>query len=174
LRLLRLGEKVISRRKIDQFIEEFFSLRTQGMTQTEAASRLGVDRTLVCRLENLGEIRKGSRLAVVGFPVLNKKELQDSLEREGVEFVFLMTEEERWDFIRQKSGVDLFDAIMELIAKAHSFDQVLVIGSGQRIKIFEAVLDKEVVGYEIGESPIQEDKYVEVTDILEIVRAIKE
>lgn len=173
MELIRLGEKIISRRKIDQIIGEILNLRAKGLSQTEVASRLGVDRTLVCRLENLGEIRKGRRLAVVGFPILNKKEIQEVLEREGVDFVFLMSEEERWEFIKQKSGVDLFDSIMEMIAKAHSFDQVVVIGSNQRIKIFEAVLDKEVVGFEIGESPIQEDKYVETEKIIELVRAIK-
>jgi len=150
------------------------SLRRKGLSQTEVASRLGVDRTLVCRLENLGEIRKGRRLAVFGFPVLNKVEIQEVLEREGVDFIFLMSEEERWEFVKQKSGVDLFDAIMDLIAKAHSFDQVLVLGSNQRIKIFEAVLDKEVVGFEIGESPIQEDKYVDPDELVDLVRAIKE
>lgn len=173
MELIRLGEKIISRRKIDQIVSEVLSLRARGLSQTEVASRLGVDRTFVCRLENLGEIRKGRSLAVVGFPVLNKKEVQDALEREGVDFVFLMTEEERWDYIKKKSGVDLFDSIMELIAKAHSFDQVVVIGSTQRIKIFEAVLDKEVVGFELGESPIQEDKYIDIEKIVELVRAIK-
>lgn len=173
MELIRLGEKIISRRKIDQVVGEILSLRARGMSQTEVASRLGVDRTLVCRLENLGEIRKGRRLAVVGFPILNKKELQEALELEGVDFIFLMSEEERWEFIKEKSGVDLFDAIMELIAKAHSFDQVVVIGSNQRIKIFEAVLDKEVVGFEIGESPIQEDKYVQAEKVLDMIRAIK-
>lgn len=173
LELIRLGEKIISRRKIDHYIDEILGLRAKGMSQTEVAARLGIDRTLVCRLENLGEIRKGRSLAVVGFPILNKKELQDALEQEGVDFVFLMSEAERWEFIKQKSGVDLFNSIMELIAKAHSFDQVLVIGSSQRIKIFEAVLAKEVVGFEIGESPIQEDKYVEVGEIMQLVRAIK-
>ena len=54
----------------------------------KSASRLGVDRTLVCRLESLGEIRKGRRLAVVGFPVLNKEEVRQALEREGVDFIF--------------------------------------------------------------------------------------
>lgn len=173
MELIRLGEKIISRRKIDQIIGEILNLRAKGLSQTEVASRLGVDRTLVCRLENLGEIRKGRSLAVVGFPILNKKEIQEVLEREGVDFIFLMSEEERWEFIKQKSGVDLFDSIMEMIARAHSFDQVVVIGSNQRIKIFEAVLDKEVVGFEIGESPIQEDKYVETAEIIELVRAIK-
>lgn len=171
--LIRLGEKIISRRKINQIVSSMLSLRGKGLSQTEVASRLGVDRTLVCRLENLGEIRKGRRLAVFGFPVLNKVEIQEVLEREGLDFIFLMSEEERWEFVKQKSGIDLFDAIMELIAKAHSFDQVLVIGSNQRIKIFEAVLDKEVVGFEIGESPIQEDKYVDPDELMDLVRAIK-
>ena len=174
MELIRLGDKIISRRKIDQTIGEIFNLRAKGLSQTEVAARLGVDRTLVCRLENLGEIRKGRRLAVVGFPILNKKEVEEALEREGVDYVFIMSEEERWDFIKEKSGVHLFDSIMELIAKAHSFDQVIVIGSNQRIKIFEAVLDKEVVGFEIGESPIQEDKFVKVEDLIELVRAVKE
>jgi len=173
LELIRLGEKVISRRKINQIVNDILILRRKGLSQTEVASRLGVDRTLVCRLENLGEVRKGRRLAVFGFPILNKKELQEVLEREGIEFIFLMSENERWEFVKQKSGVDLFDSIMDLIAMAHSFDQVLVIGSNQRIKIIEAVLDKEVVGFEIGESPIQEDKYVDPSAIVELVRAVK-
>lgn len=173
LELIRLGEKIISRSKIDQVIGEMLALRARGISQKEVALRLGIDRTLVNRLESLGEIRKGRRLAVIGFPVLNKKEVQDALEREGVDFIFLMSEAERWEYIKQKSGIDLFDSIMELMAKAHSFDQIVVLGSNQRIKIFEAVLDKEVVGFEIGESPIQEDKYINIEKLLELVRLIK-
>ncbi|MBP7332282.1 MAG: hypothetical protein BWY65_00783 [Firmicutes bacterium ADurb.Bin373] len=174
MELIRLGDKIISRRKIDQAINKILNLRMKGLTQKEVAQRLGVDRTLVCRLENLGELRKGRSLAVVGFPVLNKKEVEEALEREGVDLVFIMSEKERWQFIKQKSGVDLFDSIMEQIAKVHSYDQVIVIGSNQRIKVFKAVLDKEVVGFEIGESPIQEDKIVEIDDLIKLVRAVKE
>ena len=174
MELIRLGDKIISRRKIDQAINKILNLRMKGLSQTEVAQRLGVDRTLVCRLENLGELRKGRSLAVVGFPVLNKKEVEEALEREGVDLVFIMSEKERWQFIKQKSGVDLFDSIMEQIAKVHSYDQVIVIGSNQRIKVFKAVLDKEVVGFEIGESPIQEDKIVEIDDLIKLVRAVKE
>ena len=174
MELIRLGDKIISRRKIDQAINKILNLRMKGLTQKEVAQRLGVDRTLVCRLENLGELRKGRSLAVVGFPVLNKKEVEEALEREGVDLVFIMSEKERWQFIKQKSGVDLFDSIMEQIAKVHSYDQVIVIGSNQRIKVFKAVLNKEVVGFEIGESPIQEDKIVEIDDLIKLVRAVKE
>lgn len=173
MNLIRLGDKIISRQKIENTVSDIFQLRARGLSQTEVASRLGVDRTLVCRLESLGEVRKGRSLAVVGFPVLNKKEMEEALEKEGVDFVFLLSKKEYLEFIEKKNGLELFDSIMDLIAMVHSFDQVIVIGSNQRIKIFEAVLDKEVVGFEIGESPIREDKYVDVDDMLELVRAIK-
>ncbi|HBC94746.1 MAG TPA: transcriptional regulator [Pelotomaculum sp.] len=171
--LIRLGEKIISRHKIDRAVSEILIMRSKGLSQTEVATRLGVDRTLVSRLEGLGEIRKGRSLAVVGFPILNKEEVREALEGEGVDLIVLMSEKERWEYLRDKSGLTLFDSIMETIAMLHSFDQVVMIGSNKRIKVIEAVLDKEVVGFEIGESPIQEDKYVETEKIMELVRAIK-
>ena len=173
MELIRLGDKIISRGKLDQAVNKIIDLRMKGLSQTEVAQRLGIDRTLVCRLENLGEIRKGRSLAVVGFPILNKKEVEEALEREGVDLVFIMSEEERWQYIKQKNRIDLFDAIMEKIANVHSFDQVIVIGSNKRIKTFEAVLDKDVIGFEIGESPIQEDKLIKIEDLIELVRAVK-
>ena len=171
--LVRMGGKVISLRKLNKTVTEIFNLRSTGLSQTEVASRLGLDRTMVCRLESLAEVRKGRRLAVLGFPVANKEELQTALQAEGVDFVLLMNETERWNFVRDKSGLDLFDSIMELIAMIHTFDQVIFIGSNKRIKIIEAVLDKEVVGFEIGESPIQEDKYIPPQEIVNLVRVIK-
>jgi transcriptional regulator with XRE-family HTH domain len=171
--LIRIGDKVISRHKIDFFINEILRLRSSGLSQTEVAGRLGIDRTFVSRLENMGEVRKGKSVAVVGFPIANREELFALVQREGVDFVLLMSESERWDFVRQKSGIELFNAIMELIAKAHSYDQVVVIGSDKRIKIIRAALDKEVVGLEIGESPLKEDKYVDPAEVLAIIRAIK-
>lgn len=171
--LIRLGEKIISRRKIDRAVSEILNLRAKGMSQTEVAIRVGVDRTLVSRLESLGEIRKGRSLAVVGFPILNKEEVREALEGEGVDYIFLMSEKERWDYLRDNSGKTLFDSIMEMIAMVHSFDHIIIIGSNKRIKIIEAVLDKEVIGFEIGESPIREDKYIEIEKIVELVRTIK-
>ncbi len=173
MELIRLGDKIISRGKIDQTVNKILNYRAKGLSQTEVAQRLSIDRTLVCRLENLGEIRKGCSLAVIGFPVMNKKEVVEALECEGVDLIFIMSEEERWQYIKQKSGVDLFDTILEQIAKVHSYDQVIIIGSNKRIKIFEAVLAKDVLGFEIGESPIQEDKFVVIEELIELVRAVK-
>ena len=172
LSLIRLGEKVISRRKIDQTIDEILRLRANGMTQAEVANRIGVDRPLISRIECLGEIRKGSSVAVIGFPILNKDEIRAALESEGVELILILSEKERWKYL-EKSGLTLFDTLMEIIARLHSYDHVVVIGSNKRIKIIEAVLDKEVIGYEIGESPIREDKYVDPGIIIELIRAIK-
>jgi len=173
LDLIRIGDKVVSRHKIDYVINEILQMRSSGLSQTEVAARLGVDRTLVSRMENLGEVRKGKSVAVIGFPIANRKEIFDLLEQEGVDFTLLMSETERWEFVRQKSGIELFDYIMELTARAHSFDQIVVIGSDKRIKIIRAALDKEVVGLEIGESPIREDKYVDPAEMLAIIRAVK-
>lgn len=171
--LIRLGDKVISRRKIDQAIDEILRLRLSGLTQAEVANRMGVDRPLISRVECLGEIRKGSSLAVIGFPILNKDEIMTALEGEGVELILILSEKERWRYLEEKSGLTLFDTLMETIARLHSYDRVVVIGSNKRIKIIEAVLDKEVIGYEIGESPIREDKYVDPEKIIELIRAIK-
>lgn len=171
--LIRIGDKIISRRRIDRCISRMLELRAMGLSQADVAGRLGVDRTLVSRLEGLGEVRKGRRIAVIGFPIKNKEELRSALEKEGVDFVLLMTDAERWDFLRRRSGLELFNTLMEMIATAHGYDQVVVIGSSRRIKIFEAVLDKPVIGYEIGESPIQEDRYVNPDEIVELVRAVR-
>ena len=171
--LIRVSDKVISRHKIDDMITEILQLRSTGLSQTDVASRLNIDRTLVSRLENMGEVRKGKSVAVFGFPIANSTEITSLLRAEGVDFALIMTEQERLSFIKQKSGLEVFDYILELIALAHSFEQIVIIGSDQRIKTIRAALDKEVVGLVIGESPITENKYVEPKELTKIIRAIK-
>ncbi len=171
--LIRIGEKIISRRKMARIIDQILEMRSTGVAQQEIANRLGVDRTFISRLENLGEVRKGNRIAVVGFPIKNKDEILDLLHREGIEFTLIMTETERWDFVKKSKGIELFNKIMNVLAEVRSFDVIIVIGSNQRIKVIEAIIDKEVVGFEIGESPIEEDKYVDPMKVLDILSAIK-
>ncbi|MBM7856044.1 hypothetical protein JOC37_002469 [Desulfohalotomaculum tongense] len=171
--LIRIGNKIISKQKINQTINRLLHLRECGLSQTEAASRLGIDRTFVSRLENLGEIRKGKSIAVIGFPISNKEELESILLKEGVDLVYLFTEQERWDFVKNSTGLDLFNTVMDIIAKVQSCEQVVVIGSNKRIKLVEAVLDKEVIPLVLGKSPIKENRYIEPNSVLEIVRAVK-
>lgn len=171
--LVRIGDKIVSRRRIYQAVDKMLEMRKRGLSQAETAARLGVDRTLVSRLESLGEVRKGERIAVIGFPVANKDELTGALQKEGVDFMLLMTEEERWDFIKQRSGLELFNKIMELMSFVRGFDHIVVLGSDQRVKIMEAALGREIISHIIGSSPIQEDKFVNIEELLEIIRAVK-
>lgn len=169
MELVRIGEKVISKKKIDNFIQQILKLRQEGFSQNEVAQRLSIDRTFISRLENLGEIRKGRRIAVIGFPIANKRELEDVLISLGVDFILLMTEEERWHFVKEKTGLDLFNSVMDIVALLQSYDHVIVIGSNKRIKIVEAVMVKDIIGFEIGESPIQENKEVNVSEIKDLI-----
>lgn len=171
--LTRVGGKIISRRKIIKAIDRILEMRSSGVAQQEIANRLGVDRTFISRLENLGEVRKGNRIAVIGFPIKNKGELLELLNKEGIEFALIMTEGERWNFVRTAEGIDLFNTVLNMIAEIRTFDVIVVIGSNQRIKTIEGILDKEIVGLEIGESPIEEDKYVDPSSLLDLLHQIK-
>jgi transcriptional regulator with XRE-family HTH domain len=173
MHLLRIGDKLLDRERIITTIDEILNLRLQGLSQQDVANRLNVDRTFISRLEGIGEVRRGGKVAVVGFPIANKKELEQILEEEGIEFYLIMTDEERWRFISDKTGQQLLNDIMDLIAKARAFDVILVIGSNYRIKLCQALVDKEVVGVEIGISPIQEDVYVDPETIRKLVKTLK-
>ena len=172
--LLRIGDKVINCQKIQQSIDTILRMRQQGLSQKDVAQQLGIDRTFISRLESLGEVRKGKRMAIIGFPVENCQELVSMAKEEGVEFCLLLSDKERWNFVENKSGVELFNQIMEIISTLHSYDIVIIIGSNMRIKLVEMLLDKEVVGVQIGESPIAEDKYVSCESIRSIIRLLQE
>ncbi len=171
--LIRIGEKLISTEKLTRIIEQILEHRSQGMSQQEAADRFGVDRTFISRLEGLGAVRKGSSLAVIGFPIGNKDEILALLTELGVDFSLIMGNDERWQFVQEKSGIELFNEIMSMVARARTYDVVIFIGSKQRIKWSAALLDKEVVGYELGETPITEDKHVDPERLRSLIQAVR-
>lgn len=171
--LIRIGEKLISMEKLKRIIEQILEQRSQGMSQQEAADRFGVDRTFISRLEGLGAVRKGSSLAVIGFPIGNKQEILDLLTELGVDFSLIMANDERWRFVQEKSGIELFNEIMSMVAKVRTYDVVIFIGSRQRIKWSAALLDKEVVGYELGETPITEDKQVDSERLRSLILGVR-
>lgn len=158
--LLRIGEKIINRQKVHMVIDEVLEMRGRGMSQQEIANKVGLDRTVISRLETLGEVRKGGRIAMLGFPLKNCAELAAMARQEGVDYCLLLSEKERWDFVESRSGIELFNKIMEIIGILRSYDIVIIIGSNLRIKLVETMLDKDVIGVQIGESPINDDKYV--------------
>lgn len=173
MRLVRIGDKVINRDRIMQTVDRILDLRASGLSQQEVAERLGIDRTVISRLETMGEVRKGKSIALVGFPVKNRDELAAIAEAEGVDFVLLMTEEERIHFARSQNGEDVLNQVMAYIARARECDGVIFIGSDQRLRMVEALVGPHVVGIEIGASPLHEDKYVDPEEVRGLIRWVK-
>jgi transcriptional regulator with XRE-family HTH domain len=161
LEFIRIGEKLIDRNRIDDAIEALLRIRSEGGSQQEAADRVGVDRTFVSRLETLGEVRKGGKIALIGFPVSNKSELASIAREYGVDLVVLMTEEERWAYVDRRSGARLVNEVMDLIRTLQGYDSVVFIGSDMRIRLIKSILKNPVIGIEIGRSPLREDKKVD-------------
>jgi len=170
---IRIQDKIISKQKINNTIEKILQLRARGLSQQEAAERLSVDRTFISRLEGIGELRKGKTIACIGFPIINKQEIQDIMEKEGVDFILLMTEKERLDYVEQRSGKEVLNELMALIARMHNYEVVIALGSDQRLKLIEGMLDGQVISMEIGTSPLTEDKWVDPQEMRKILKSIK-
>ncbi|HBV97211.1 MAG: transcriptional regulator [Peptococcaceae bacterium BICA1-7] len=173
MNFIRIGDKVLNAERIHRTVDEILRLRQEGMSQQEVADRLGVDRTLVSRLESLGEIRKGPQVALIGFPVANARELTDVARAGGVDFILLMNEKERWSFVEEKNGADLINHFMSLISQVKSYDTVIFIGSDMRIKLVEAILGPKVISWEIGISPLKEDRWVNPDQLRQLVVQLK-
>lgn len=171
--MIRIGDKLIKRQKINSAIDRILELRATGLSQREVAKRLGLERTFISRVEGLGEIRQGQRIALIGFPVLNIPELNLIAEEMGVEFTYLLTDQERWSLVLEKQGLDFLNFLMNLIMQLRTYDVVVVIGSNLRISMAKTLLDKEVVPLYLGESPIEGDKWVDPELLRQIIQACR-
>jgi len=171
--LIRIGEKAISREKLNREITEILKLRTEGLTQGEVARKLGIERTFVSRLERLGEIRKGEKIAIVGFPIKNKDEILSLAKKMGIDYTLLLSQEERIGFIEKKTKSDLFNEIISIITSLIDFDLIIFLGSDKRVEVAEKLFSIQVIGVEIGKSPITEDRYVDPELISKILKEAK-
>ncbi len=175
MEFVRIGDKVISRQKIDSAIDEILSLRTQGMSQADVAAKADVDRTFISRLETLGELRKGGSIAIIGFPLANCEEIRELAAGEGIDFALLMTDKQRWDWVRQKSGIDLLNELLKLVATVRGFDKVILIGSDKRLELMKGLLDRhtEISTIVIGQSPMTGDVYLNPESLREMIIQVK-
>lgn len=171
--IIRIGDKVISKKRIEKTIDKILKLRQEGLSQQEVAISVNLDRSFISRLESIGEVRKGAKIALVGFPIENKEEILKVAGEEGVDFAYVLTNSERWGFVDERNGANLVNDIMQLISSLKEYDIVIMIGSDMRIEIAEALVPGEVIGIEIGKSPIKGDKYVEPEDIRKIIRRFR-
>lgn len=169
----RVGDKLLSRDKLDKIIDDILELRKSGLSQQEVAQRIGCDRSFVSRLESLAEVRKGGSLAVVGFPLENTEELKTICERLGVEFTLILNDQERWDILESFDGKSLLNWLMELMMDMSAYDHVIMIGSDMRIRLAETILGEKVLGLLIGKSPIKKDIYLTPNDLSGLIKSIK-
>ena len=173
MNMIRIGNKLIDIARTKREIEQILNLRSRGLSQKEVAQQFELDRTFISRLENLGEIRKGKKIALIAFPIKNKQELISLAQDQGLEYVLVMNEEERWDFVEKKSGVELFNEVMDIIAKLSTFDIVIFAGSDMRIPLVERIIDTQVISICLGNSPIREDKLLPRTRLKEIISTVR-
>ncbi len=173
MKLIRIGEKVISEDKLKREINKILKLRTEGLTQGEVARKLGVERTFVSRLESLGEIRKGKKIALVGFPIRNKGEIIALAEEFGLDYTLILSEQERHDFVNSRNKTELFNDLLDIITNLLDFDVIIFLGSDKRVEFAEKLFNIQVIGIEIGQSPITEDQYINPEIIENVLKEIK-
>lgn len=173
MELQRIGDKMISRAKLDKNIDRILELRARGLSQQEVASKLEVDRTFISRLETLGEVRKGGRVGVVGFPLGNRDELEEVCRDEGVDYSLLMNDEQRWAFAGERSAIELVNQFMEIVAELREYSTVILLGSDKRVRMFESLFDKDTISIVLGESPIIGDRYYDPEALRQLLRGLK-
>ncbi len=176
MEFVRIGEKLINRGKIERAIDRILEARVKGASQLEAAGLAGVDRSFVSRLESLGEVRKGVKIALIGFPVGNRDEVEAVAREEGVDYTLLLTDAERWEYVEKQSGLAVFNKIMQIVAEMREYDVLVFIGSDKRVELVESVIgpDIEVIALELGTSPIVGDRLVELDMLRSLLRQIRE
>ncbi len=156
-RFFRIGEKLISLDKAFRVAEKALQLREQGISQQETSRRLCLDRSFVSRLEAIGEIRKGSRIAAIGFPLANSKEISEVCREYGLEFYLILNNRERWEMVQDKQALDFFNRMLDLVARLRQFDLLVMITSNKWYHLAEALLEIQIIHLDLGPSPIEED-----------------
>lgn len=165
-RIYKIGDKFISPDKAVRLIERILELREQGVSQQETAKRLKLDRSFVSRLEAIGEIRKGRRVAVIGFPLANAAELITICKAYGLDYYLLLNNQERWNMVRDKQALDFFNSMLELVTRLRGFDTLIMITSEKWYQLAEALFDQQIIFIKLGPTPIEEDCILE-SSILE-------
>jgi transcriptional regulator with XRE-family HTH domain len=160
-RVVRIGEKMVSLDKAVRLMEQVLELRAQGFSQQEVAHRLSLDRSFISRLESVGELRKGRRVAVVGFPIANGAALVEICRDLGLDYYLILNNRERWDLVSDKKALDFFNQILEIITRLRGFDTLVLLTSERWYRLAEALLDIQIIFVNLGPTPLQEDCLVD-------------
>ncbi len=172
MEFIRIGDKVISKSKIQKEIDRILDLRAKGCSQQEAADLRGIDRSFISRVESIGEILKGRNIGVIGFPIKNKEQILASLHERGIFSCLIMSEAERMHFVGDRTGAELVNEIMTLLGEFRNYDTVIVMASDRRGRLIQALLDQQVILLDIGSSPLTEDVHIEIERLEEVLDAV--
>ena len=160
-RVFRIGEKLVSLNKVMRQVEKTLEMREKSHSQQEIATRLHLDRSFISRLESIGEIRKGRRVAVIGFPLANSSELTAICRAFGLDFSMLLNDQERWALVQDKQALDFFNKMLEIVTRLREYDTLIMITSEKWFHLAEALLDLQIIFISLGPTPISEDRTIE-------------
>ncbi len=172
MRLFRIGEKVVSQEKLFDALTDILSDREAGATQEQTARSHGVQRSFVSFLESLGEVRRGARIAMVGFPVANADEVKRLAEEHAVDFVLVFNQAER-EGIESSSAGDVFNRLLETLAILRDHDVIILMASDWRIELIERILGREIVGIPLGRTPLREDVTVDIAELEQVLSGVR-
>jgi len=172
VRFFRIGDKVVSQEKLFDALLDILADREAGATQEEVARSHGVQRSFVSFLESLGEVRRGARIALIGFPVANAEEVRALAAEHGLDFVLVFNQAER-ESIEGASGSEVFNRLLETLATMRDYDVVILLASDWRIELVERILGKEVVGIPLGHSPLREDVTVDLEELTQVIEGVQ-
>lgn len=164
LKLYRIGDKIVSREKLLDAIDEILDDREAGATQEEVARSHSVQRSFVSFLESLGEVRRGARVALVAFPVANPEEIKALAEDKAVDFTLVFSQAER-ETIESESASEVFNRLLETLATLRDYDVIVLMASDWRVEMIEHILGREVIAIELGPSPLREDVHVDLGEL---------
>ena len=173
MRMWRIGGKLISEEKLFTGIEGIMDDREAGATQSEAAELHHVQRSFVSFLETLGEVRRGSRVAIIAFPVSNAKEIEELAERYSIDMVLALSQEAR-EKIEGTGAEEIFNALMATMEELAQFDAIIVCASDLRIASSKRIFGPSVFSIELGKSPLRSDVELDLAQLEELICSLLE
>jgi len=172
-KMIRIGSKVISRDKLYSAIDQLLLDRSKGATQAEAARVAEVPRSFVSNLETLGEVRHGERIALIAFPVSNGDEIRQLADEFSLDLVLIFSQDER---SRAEAGDarNILNQLLDTLVELNDYSAVVVLASDWRVQTMKRLLDSDVIGIELGASPLQSDVEVDISHLRSVLTGIAE
>ena len=171
--MVRIGGKVISRDKLYGAIDQMLLDRSRGATQADVARVAGVSRSFVSNLETLGEVRHGARIAIIAFPVSNGDEIRELAQQYSLDFVLIFSQNERAQAETGDAG-HIMNQLLDTLVELNDYSAVVVLASDWRVQTMKRLLDSDVIGIELGKSPLHDDIAVDIAHLRSVLSGIIE